>query len=94
LREANAAFERGHENVTRGLAAADAEWDNIRAGQVWAATNAETNDVATNLCNQYPGASACVLNLRLHPREWIAWMEAALDAARRLGNRRAEGVHP
>jgi tetratricopeptide (TPR) repeat protein len=34
-----------------------------------------------------------LLNLRLHPREYTRWLEAALTAARKMGNREAEGAH-
>ncbi|MGC9397498.1 MAG: tetratricopeptide repeat protein [Anaerolineae bacterium] len=45
------------------------------------------------LCSAYPDAGVYILTLRLHPREKIRWLEAALRAARALGRRDAEGVH-
>jgi len=48
---------------------------------------------ATRLCSDYPDAAAYCLALRQHPRERIAWLEAAVEAARRLEDRAAEGRH-
>ncbi len=45
------------------------------------------------LCSAYPDAGAYILDLRLHPREKIRWLEAALRAARALEDRSMEGVH-
>ena len=44
------------------------------------------------LCSDYPDAGAYVLDLRLHPRDHIRWLEAALQAARQLKDRSREGV--
>jgi tetratricopeptide (TPR) repeat protein len=48
---------------------------------------------AARLCSAYPDAAAYCLGLRLHRREWAAWLEAAIQAARWLGDRAAEGRH-
>jgi tetratricopeptide (TPR) repeat protein/DNA-binding winged helix-turn-helix (wHTH) protein len=93
LRNANRLFEQGGGAVAEGLALADLEWSNIQAGQAWAAEWAEAEPFAAELCNAYADAGVSLLGLRLHPREHIAWREAALTAARRLGNRKAEGKH-
>ena len=50
-----------------GLALFDTEWENIKAGQSWAANNFESNDDAAQLCNEYPEASAYFIHLRLTP---------------------------
>ena len=75
------------------LALFDQEWPHIRAGQAWAIEHAETDGEATRLCSAYPDAAAHCLDLRQHPRERIAWLEAAIEAARRLRNRKAEANH-
>ena len=101
LRAANALYQRGGDNITRGLALFDLEWPNIQAGQAWAAAHllppSETGegggDTAAQLCSAYPSAGADVLDLRQHPHEHIRWREAALAAARRLKDRKAEGTH-
>ena len=86
-------YLKGGDDVVRGLALFDLEWGNIEAGQAWAADNAERDDAAARLCSAYPEAGAYVLRLRLHRREGTAWLGAAVEAARRLKDRRAEGNH-
>ena len=93
LAAANALYLKGGEGVLQGLALFDLERANIEAGQAWAAGRADRDDAAARLCSSYPNAGAYVLDLRQHPRDRIRWLEAALAAARRLKDRRAEGVH-
>ena len=91
LRAADARYLEGHDGVTAGLAAYDAEAAQIAAGQGWAAAGADED--AARLAMDYPHAGADVLDLRLHPRERVRWLESGLAAARRLGERGMEGVH-
>ena len=90
---ADALYMQGGESIERGLALFDLEWHNVQAGQAWAARQAQEDDAAAHLCNVYPDAGLYCLSLRQHPREGIRWTEAALDAARRLGDRGGEGRH-
>jgi tetratricopeptide (TPR) repeat protein len=92
-RAAGARYEQGGEGVRQGLASFALDWPHIRAGQAWAASRAGGSGEAAWLCSDYADAAAALLSLRLHPRDWIAWLEAATRAARRLGDRRAEGNH-
>jgi tetratricopeptide (TPR) repeat protein len=92
LREADKLYRQGGEPVNPGLALYDVEKGNIKAGQAWAAEHAPLDDEAARLCSDYAGASA-LLGLRQNPHERIPWVEAALAAARRLKDRRAEGEH-
>ena len=92
LRAARKLYMQGGESITRGLGLFDLEWGNIQAGQAWAAGHAGEDDAAARLCSAYPNWPY-LLDLRLHPRERIRWMEAALAAARRLKDKSAEGVH-
>ena len=92
-RTAKERYVQGGEGVLQGLALFDREWPHIRAGQAWAAARAGQDEEASRLCSDYPGAAAVLLSLRLHPRDWIAWLEAAARAARRLGARETEGNH-
>jgi len=92
-RAAETLYLRGGEDLLPGLNLFDLEWPHIRAGQAWATAHAGIDEKATQLCSDYPDASAYCLDLRLHPQERIAWLEAAVTAARRLGDRKAEGVH-
>ena len=93
LAQADDLFLKGGQAVLSGLALFDAEWENIRAGQAWAADHAAKDPAAAALCNAYPDAGVYCLSLRLHPREWIRWLEAALAAARKVNDRAGEGVH-
>jgi tetratricopeptide (TPR) repeat protein len=93
LRDANNLYKKGGDSLMSGLALFDLEWGNIEAGQAWAVENGENDDAAADMCSSYPGAGAHCLGLRQHPRERIRWLEAGLAAARRLGDRAAEGRH-
>jgi tetratricopeptide (TPR) repeat protein len=90
LGSADDLYLQGGDAVMHGLTLFDAEWVNIRAGQSWAAHHADDETMA-GLCLAYPGVGAYVLDLRLHPREQIGWLEGALSAARKTNHRRAEG---
>jgi len=83
-------YKEGGRSILRGLALFDLERGNIEAGQSWAAAHEEKNGEAAQLCSSYPDRGVYVLNLRQHPRDSIRWLESAVSAARRLGDRRAE----
>jgi tetratricopeptide (TPR) repeat protein len=89
---ANYLYLKGGDYVLSGLDLFDMERGNIEAGQAWLAANAEEDDAAATICSDYAGASS-ILELRLHPRERITWLKAALASAQRLNNREAEGRH-
>jgi tetratricopeptide (TPR) repeat protein len=93
LAKAHELYLRGGESLKVGLRLFDTEWVNFSTGQAWAAAHASETDEAARLCRDYPNAGTCFLELRRHPRERIKWLEAALAAARRLNDRRAEGGH-
>jgi tetratricopeptide (TPR) repeat protein len=90
LREADDLYLKGGKGVLAGLGLADREWASILTGQMWAAA---TPRRGVQLASDYPDAGTHVLGLRLHPAEKIRWRGAALDAARQLRNRAAEGAH-
>ncbi|MFZ0888556.1 MAG: tetratricopeptide repeat protein [Candidatus Binataceae bacterium] len=92
LAAADRLYLQGGEAVPQGLALFDLERGNIRAGQAWSAAHAGGDDAGARLCVDYPDAGVYVLLLRLHPRELIDWLDAGLGAARRLGDRGAEGT--
>jgi len=86
-------YKDGGKSLLRGLSLFDLEWGNIQAGHAWVTAQANAADVdVTRLGMTYPDAGVYVLYLRQHPREWIGWLEIALDAARRLQDREGEGV--
>jgi tetratricopeptide (TPR) repeat protein len=90
LNTADELYTQGNENIIHGLALFDLDWINIQAGQKWAADHFQQTKVA-RFCNTY--ATSEILMLRLHQRELIQWLEAALHATRVLKDRRFEGAH-
>jgi len=68
----------------------DAEWHNILVGQAWSSARYNEDIEAARLCSDFAWiATHCVI-LRLHVHQWTHWLEMALGAARRLGDRTAE----
>ncbi len=91
LAEANRLYLKGGEKILEGLARFDREWANIRAGQAWAVAHAGDDPTAARHCCAFPTSGFSFLDLRLHPRDGIAWLEAGRSAATTLGNRQKEG---
>jgi tetratricopeptide (TPR) repeat protein len=87
----NSLYLEGNESMLRGLTLFDQEWDNIQAGQSWAEARIEKDQVAAQLCMDYPNVGYYVLDLRQHPRERIQWLEVQLAAAQKLKRRDIEG---
>ena len=85
-------YLEGGKGVLAGLRLFDQERVHIEAGQAWAAGHAAEDDEAAVLAQDYPLRAASVLDLRLHPRERIRWLEASAEAARKLGNQDREGL--
>ena len=92
LSQADDLYKEGGDSVLQGLGLFDAELDNIRVGQGWAADHSAEGGRAAELCSRYGYAGAYIFLVRLHPRERIRWMEAGLDAARRLSDKNKEGA--
>jgi tetratricopeptide (TPR) repeat protein len=93
LRRADEMYKSGGEGVLGGLRHFDRERRNVEVGFAWASAHAGEDDSAARLCSDYPEAGAYVLGLQLHPREKIAWLGAAIAAARSLDDRAAAGRH-
>ncbi len=93
LLEIDRMFLEGGDAVQRALANLDLEWSNIIAGQAYVAANSETNKFANELCTEYANAGRRVLDFRLHPRERVAWLTAALHAAKRTQRQEAISAH-
>ena len=85
-------YLKGGKRVLEGLRLFDQERVQIETGQAWAAGHAAEDDEAAVLAQSYPLRAPWVLELRLHPRERIRWLEASAEAARKLGNRADEGI--
>ena len=92
LQKMNDQYLEGGAAVVESLSWFDAERENIDAGFAWAQRRMGQDEVATQLCVEYPDAGAYVLNLRLHPQDWLSWLQTQLAAARRLADRRGEGA--
>jgi tetratricopeptide (TPR) repeat protein len=90
---ADSLYRQGGERLIQGLALFDLEWMSIRLGHTWAAQNGDKDEQALSLCNDYPAHCPSTLSLRQHPRERIQWLETALNAARKLARKQAEGWH-
>jgi tetratricopeptide (TPR) repeat protein len=92
VRAAHDRYKAGGAGVMDGLRAFDREWPHIAAAQAWAAANAVSDAAAATVCCDLPLRAPNLLFLRQHPRERLAWLESALSAARRSGNRADEGA--
>jgi tetratricopeptide (TPR) repeat protein len=66
---------------------------NIRAGQAWVAARAPLDENAARICAVYPSQGVEAPKRRLPPDEWVRWLESALEAAQRLGERVLAGDH-
>ncbi|MCH9020186.1 MAG: tetratricopeptide repeat protein [Proteobacteria bacterium] len=91
LRSADERYLLGGDGITAGLALFDLERRNIEVGQAWAARTAPDDDTAARACSRYPIVAFHLLDLRLHAREWISWLEVSVGAARQLQDRFMEG---
>ena len=93
--------------VAEGLLLFDRERVHIEAAQGWAAQGwagegwaaqasspraTKTDKKAAELAADFPLAGIYLIQLRLHSREQIAWLESAVAAARSLGDRTREGA--
>jgi tetratricopeptide (TPR) repeat protein len=93
LAQADETYLQGGEGIQAGLGLFDREWENLRAAQAWAAENVENGKEAAGMCSRFPNAGAYCLELRLHPRQLIAWLDAGLKAARLLEDLSSQGMH-
>jgi tetratricopeptide (TPR) repeat protein len=93
MRMSDNLFINGGENLKTGIALFELEWHNIQMGQSWAQASSADNIKSASLTSEYPIAGTYLLDLRLHPRERIGWLQAAFRATRKLKDRGAEGKH-
>ena len=54
LGEANDLYQKGKENILKGVEIFNREWENLRMGQSWAVTYADNDKDGAELCNKYP----------------------------------------
>lgn len=74
------------DSYLNALSLIDSEWENIVAGQRWAASLVEQNEYAAMFCLDYSGTGRELIKLRLHLHENIKWLESGLIAARLLNS--------
>ena len=94
--EADDLFQEGNENILRGLARFRFIWSHLLAAFERLLPDQESRPrpaEADRWLSDFPGKCVYVLDLHLPPRQKIPLLQAALDAARRLGDKSAEGVH-
>ena len=99
LAQAGDLYAKGGANTLPGLNLFDQEWTNIKVGQAWVKNSIRSyrkftrSDLKslTEMANSY-GCNN-ILDLRLHPKELIEFIETGLAAARIERNRNAEGAH-
>ena len=99
LSQAEDLYKKGGANILPGLNLFDQEWTNIKVGQAWVKSSIRSyrmftrSDLKflTEMANSY--GSNNILDLRLHPKELIEFIETGLNAARIGRNRKAEGAH-
>jgi tetratricopeptide (TPR) repeat protein len=94
--EADTLYQKGNENILRGLARFRFIWPHLLAAYERLLPEQEPRPrpaEADRWLSDFPGRCAYVLDLHLPPRQQIPLLQAALEAARRLGDRSAEGVH-
>lgn len=93
LRTVQRVYQQGNENEGLALAMFDRERDQVKHWQAWASHHAAHDQQAAALCNDYARACPNIFKLRLLPREYLTWLEAALEAAHQLKDRHAEAAH-
>lgn len=93
LRSAQKAYLQGSESAAYALSLFEQEREQVKQWQAWVAAHAGQDDRAAALCSDFAAASPNLFKLRLPPQEYLSWLEVALVAARRLGDRRAEAAH-
>ena len=87
LRSANALYRSGGEARNIGLTLFDTEWENVRAGQHFAASRLAENSEdaeAARLVSGYADVGWELLSLRASLDERACWLENALDGDRTL----------
>jgi tetratricopeptide (TPR) repeat protein len=93
LHTADALYERDADGMDEALALFDREMANIRHWHEWALRrfNEDREDAfLAKMCLNYALLGAHLGDMRFQPRARLSWMEVALEATRRLGNRRSE----
>ncbi len=93
LRRLNELFDSGGvDNATSTLNDFDADWPQIQVAQQYVADNSNENRLAQYLCKIFYDAGTEIIIMRLSATERIKWLENAIQAAIKLGDRQAESA--
>ncbi|MDD4448586.1 MAG: tetratricopeptide repeat protein, partial [Methanothrix sp.] len=101
LSKADNLYQKSGTDIIAGLKLFDLEWANIKVGQAWAKnmiqgpSKLKKSDLKSilQLARSYAGYGVEVLDLRLHPRDRIGWLESGLRVAKMTGDQRALGAY-
>ena len=101
LSQAGNLYRKGEKDLLRGLKLFDYEWANIKLGHEWIKSAIRSYKMFNKsdqrrimlLASSYANDGIDILDLRLHPREQIVWLENGLVATKILKDRQAEGVN-
>ena len=93
IKDADARYTKGGDFSIEGRSIFDREQTNIHTGFTWSVSQPASDMEAASICSQYAEYGSQLLELRKSPRERIEWFTHALNAARRIKNRRAEMKH-
>ena len=93
LENAHLHVEKGGKEAIKGFRLFDLELENIKAGMEWSRRYCDKDKDAAQICSAYTEYGAKMISQRLSPSECIQWFEAALTAARQMGDKEAERAH-
>lgn len=82
--------EKGGKEAIKGFRLFDLELENIKAGMEWSRKHSAKDKDAAQICSAYAENGTTMITQRLSSQECIQWFEAALAAARQLGDKEAE----
>lgn len=88
LREANELYQQSS-TQSEGLALFKGEWQNMQAGQAWAAGLVGQDKIASALSIAYPEVGLSLL-IAQQPTKQLDWLKTAITATRHLKHREAE----
>ncbi|MEI8396601.1 MAG: tetratricopeptide repeat protein [Rhodospirillaceae bacterium] len=91
LKTADDLYLARHDKVLEGLRLYDREAANIAAAAAWAVEHWQSDTEAARIAARMPSDGGNIYNMRLSPTQWIALLEPAVNAARKIGDRPAEG---
>lgn len=91
LAQANKLSNEG--KLTDCLPELDAEWTNITLAFNFLKSRLKQERQLAILCNNYVGDAGFYLRLRRHPKEYLSWLQTAIEAAQILDSPKVETNH-